>query len=165
MGYFDLPCPICGCNISGPFHIAVENQAVVHYLDERKPFLTWLDDLVVIRSTSREPYYGNYDQHGSVEGSGEVVDLVNSDQAVAVHVACWELAQKPDFSWFRTRKLNNDSASQYKAPFDSVVGQYLEWEDLILSRADYDVWEIIDPRVNDKSKERILGLIAALDDM
>jgi len=99
---FDMPCPICGVNLSGPGTIEIEHKKVNTWVKEHASELNWLDELVAVSLGQEKGYalYGSYDGYGHIEGDDQLlrefktneinIEAANGATAIGIKVQ-WEL--------------------------------------------------------------------------
>ena len=162
MGLFDMPCPICGVNLSGPEPGAIKNKQITNWLKQHASELKWLDELVAV-PLGADVYYGRYDGYGQINGVN-----IDATLAVGLHKACWELAGKPIFQQLQAKGIVSSSEGDYLEQHKEYAEQFFDWEAFIADGLYHRValWTIIDPLRTDlpdglKNRRRILDAIEA----
>lgn len=124
MGVFSWNCAHCGHSVLVHADVGIND---------------WMQQAVVLSSTG-DRYEGVYDGYGRIEceDGDEVVDVMNHGGVMA-HLACWEVAGKPEFWHYREHNLTSPSSEDQGYFFD-------------------EEHDVIDPRVTDPvERERLLG--------
>jgi hypothetical protein len=101
----------------------------------------WMEHAVVL--TTYGIYEGKYDGYGGLEGGyaeedGEYTEELHHGRGIMVHEACWEVAGKPEFSYYSERGMSSPPARDQGYFFD-------------------EEHDMIDPRITDLGeRERLL---------